>query len=191
GICPMNQDGVAVAAEAFAAGAVGLGEFNADAQGFSFSNLNAFAPLAKLCVEHDRPILIHCSEPLGHDYPGKGTATPDRIASFAESFPELRMVGAHWGGGLPFYELMPEIRKTLQNVSYDSGATTYLYDPSVFRHVLNLVGPRKVLFGSDYPVLGQKRLVASLANLAWADDTEIAAILAGNAIRTYRLEFIS
>ena len=53
------------------------------------------------CTDLGIPLVLHCSEPVGHDYPGKGTATPGRVAAFALRHPELQLVCAHLGGGLP------------------------------------------------------------------------------------------
>ena len=47
---------------------------------------------------------------------------------------------AHWGGGLPFYALMPEVEDSLSNVYFDSAASPFLYDASVFPTVAGLVG---------------------------------------------------
>ena len=87
--------------ECLGAGAVGMGEFNADAQGF-VTNSAEMAPIAEALINAKRPLLIHCSEPLGHAYPGKGTATPDRIMALVAAFPELTFVGAHWGAACRF-----------------------------------------------------------------------------------------
>ena len=86
--------------------------------------------------------MLHASEPVGHRYPGKGTATPDRLLQVYRALPDLPVVLAHWGGGLPFYELMPEVAALTRNVVYDTAASTYLYRPAVFRTVLDVVGGR-------------------------------------------------
>ena len=40
----------------------------------------------------------------------------------------MTIIAAHWGGGLPFYALMPEVRDALQNVWFDTAAGHLLYD---------------------------------------------------------------
>ncbi|HYI15544.1 MAG TPA: amidohydrolase family protein, partial [Thermomicrobiales bacterium] len=94
---------------------------------------------------------------------------------------------AHWGGGLPFYELMPEVRAVTHQVAYDSAATTYLYNHTVFSHVAALVGADRVVFGSDYPILRQDRLARRVARQI-EDDTTLDMIYAGNADRIYGLK---
>jgi uncharacterized protein len=187
GIVPPSDHAVELASWCFEHEAAGIGELNADAQGIRWSSCQQLTALAKLCVELDRPWLVHASEPVGHRYPGKGLATPDEINALAIAFPELRIVAAHWGGGLPFYELMPKVRAQLERVVYDSAATTYLYDFRVFRQALEIVGPAKVLFASDYPVLRQDRLIERLRGLEWSN-TEADAVFHRSATDVFRLE---
>jgi predicted TIM-barrel fold metal-dependent hydrolase len=172
------------AARALDAGAVGLGELNADAQGFDLADAGVLAPLAGLLVARDKPILLHTSEPVGHDYPGKGTATPARLLPFIQAHPALRIVAAHWGGGLPFYALMPEIAAATRNVWYDSAASTYLYDFAIFRHVAALVGPERILWGTDYPLLRHGPFLRRTRAVG-LDEAALAAILGENARRLF------
>ncbi len=138
-------------------------------------------------MKKNAPVMLHASEPVGHSYPGKGSATPDRLVRFALRYPELRIVLAHWGGGLPFYELMPEVRSALGNVVYDTAASTYLYDFMVFRRVIDIAGAQKVLFGSDYPILRQDRFLNRVLSLQWDSQDELKQVLSDNARRTYGL----
>lgn len=131
--------------------------------------------------------MLHTTEPVGHVYPGKGTATPDRLVTFLEAFPELRVVAAHWGGGLPFYELMPEVARVASRVVYDSAASTYLYRFEVFRTVLDLIGPDRVMFASDYPVLRQDRFLRRVEQTPWRDQDERYRVLGETARLTYRI----
>jgi hypothetical protein len=168
-----------------ALGASGIGELNADAQGFTWEDEDRLRELAEMATTLDMPLMAHVSEPVGHPYPGKGTATPPRILGFVERHPDLCLVAAHWGGGLPFYELMPEVGMALRNVSYDSAASTYLYRHEVFDVVARVVGLDRVLWGSDYPVLGQKRFLRK-ATEALSNEM-VAPVVGGNATRVYDL----
>lgn len=171
---------LAEATRALDAGAVGLGELNADAQGFDFAAAAPLAPLADLLTARGLPLLIHTSEPIGHHYPGKGTATPERLMPFLRAQPDLRVIAAHWGGGLPFYTLMPEVAALTRNVWYDAAATTYLYDFAVFRHVAALVGPERILWGTDYPLLRHKPFLRRTREGGLSTEA-LTAILGANA----------
>jgi predicted TIM-barrel fold metal-dependent hydrolase len=170
-----------------ALGASGIGELNADAQGFDLGETGELGELAAMLSEADRPLLLHASEPVGHRYPGKGTATPDRLLSFIAAHPEMTIVLAHWGGGLPFYELMPEVAALTKNVAYDTAASSYLYRPAVFRTVLDIVGAERVLWGSDHPVLGMGRFARKTINAAELRADELRPLMRENARRVYHL----
>jgi predicted TIM-barrel fold metal-dependent hydrolase len=171
----------------FALGAAGVGELNADAQRFDLLAPESLAAVVDVCVRQDKPLMLHATEPVGHDYPGKGTATPDRLVAFLQAFPKLRVVLAHWGGGLPFYELMPEIAIAAARVVYDTAASTYLYRPRVFRAVLDVVGRERVLWGSDHPVLSMGRFLRRVRETADLRPDELEPVLGGNARRVYGL----
>lgn len=167
-------------------GAVGVGELNADAQGFAWEHPASLGAMVDACGTFDVPLLLHCSESVGHAYPGKGTATPDKILRFLAAYPDARVVAAHWGGGLPFFEMMPEVARLTENVVYDSAASTYLYTRNVFPIVERLVGSGRIVFGSDYPLLNQKRFLdRTLASGVSEAGTE--AILGRNADRVFKL----
>lgn len=185
-VTPHLPGAAAEAERAFGLGAVGIGELNADAQGFDLTVPGALAELMTLCQDVNKPVMLHSTEPIGHLYPGKGAATPERLFVWLSAYPDQPVVLAHWGGGLPFYELMPEVRSVTRNVAYDSAATTYLYDHAVFSHVVSLVGRERVVFGSDYPILRQDRLTRRVAR-QFADIEALEMIYAANADRIYSL----
>lgn len=170
--------------DAVTCGAIGFGELNADGQGFSWSKPEQYEKAITEIAALGLPVMTHTSEPVGHIYPGKGLAHPQEILTAVETVPIVKWVLAHWGGGLPFYELMTEVRVACANVAYDSAATSFLYDPAIFRHVIDLVGVEKVLFGSDWPVLAQGRLISRVREAGLTDD-ELAAVFGGNALRVY------
>jgi predicted TIM-barrel fold metal-dependent hydrolase len=162
------------------AGAKGIGEMRPDVQGFDPGNSEVMAALVETLVKRNMIFLTHASEPVGHEYPGKGKVTPDILYRFISAYPELKVVCAHWGGGLPSYALMPEVGRTLANTWFDSAATPYLYVPKVFKQTIDMVGLEKVLFGSDYPLLKATRVMADVEK-AGLTAKEKKAVLGGNA----------
>ena len=163
-------------------GARGVGELHPDTQGFDLADRRALEPLMDAAREHGLPVLTHASEPVGHLYPGKGNQRPETLLAFAKNFPGAPIVMAHWGGGLPFYALMPEVREALADVYFDTAATPFLYDARVFEAVAGLVGAERILFGSDFPLLPQERVLNQLEGAALSAE-EKAAIGGGNAAR--------
>ena len=189
-VVPSSPGAAAEAERCLALGASGIGELNADAQDFDVTQTEPgpLADVAAVLTAADRPLLLHASEPVGHRYPGKGTATPDRLLTFLAVNPELRVTLAHWGGGLPFYELMPEVEALTRNVVYDTAASSYLYRPGVFRTVLDVVGGNRVLWASDHPVLGMGKFLQKTRRMADIRLDELEPVMGGNARRVYRLD---
>jgi predicted TIM-barrel fold metal-dependent hydrolase len=161
-------------------GARGIGEMRPDLPGFDLGDTALLRDMVGKLVEHDMALLLHASEPVGHQYGGKGLATPAMVYPFIKSFQELNIICAHWGGGLPFYALMPEVAGELKNVYFDSAATPFLYEADIFRIVRDLVGSEKILFGSDYPLLSPKRILDQVESAGLNKD-EKAGIEGNNA----------
>jgi predicted TIM-barrel fold metal-dependent hydrolase len=70
----------------------------------------------------------------------------------------------------------------MKNVFFDTAASPYLYRPEIYHQVIQLVGADKILFGSDYPLLAQGRLLKEINSLDLAPETK-SLILGGNARR--------
>ncbi|MFC1907934.1 amidohydrolase family protein [Chloroflexota bacterium] len=158
----------------------GVGEIRPDIQLFDLGDGEVMAPLIEVMRKHKLILLTHTSEPVGHKYPGKGIITPDMFYPFITGFPDLTIVCAHWGGGLPFYALMPEVKQAMNNVFFDTAASPFLYSPQIYEQVTQLVGAEKILFGSDYPLLAQSRVLNEIKSLDLSEETK-ALILSGNA----------
>ena len=139
----------------------GVGEMHPDTQGFDLGDADTMRPVLEVADRYGLVITTHSSEPVGHLYQGKGETTPRTLMRFIEnarSYPNVKIVCAHWGGGLPFYALMPEVRDALSNVWFDTAASPFLYSPDVFSTVAGLIGPSRVLPGSDFPLIRFRRI---------------------------------
>lgn len=182
-IQPRSRDAALSELERCAGGGLkGVGELRPDVQSFDLTDKGLMTPLVEALVRHRQILLTHASEPVGHQYPGKGSITPDILYRFITAFPRLTLVCAHWGGGLPFFALMPDVKKALDNVYFDTAASPFLYNSGIYRQVIPLVGTDKILFGSDYPLLVPGRLLKEIKALGLSMETE-QAILGGNAER--------
>jgi|CXWL01.1.fsa_nt_gi predicted TIM-barrel fold metal-dependent hydrolase len=162
-----------------ASGARGIGELRPDTSGYSLADSDEADLLAWAAAAFDLPLLVHASEPVGHHYPGKQGGSIDSIAAFARNAAGAVVIAAHWGGGLPFYALMPEVRKALEQVYFDTSASHLLYDESIYRRVIDLVGVEKILWGSDFPLTSQAKALER-TRAAGLTETELAAVLGGN-----------
>ncbi|MFO7918189.1 MAG: amidohydrolase family protein [Anaerolineae bacterium] len=175
-----GREAVAEARRCLEQGARGIGELLPDGQGCALTDFDLLTPLMRLAKAFDVPVLFHVAEPVGHTYPGKGSQGPREAFALAKHYPDNVIILAHWGGGLPFYELMPEVRVALRNVYYDTAASPYLYAADIFGHVAGWI-PNKILFGSDYPLIEPQRFLRYMEKAGLVSETR-QKVLRGNAI---------
>jgi predicted TIM-barrel fold metal-dependent hydrolase len=181
-----NPDAVEVELRrSLAGGAKGFGELRPENAGFDLGG-EAGERLAAVAAETGCPLLFHVSEPVGHAYPGKGGLDVATFYRFANAHAGVTALGAHWGGGLPFYASMPEVRRAFEgNLYVDTAASSLLYDDGVYERVVGLIGAERVLFGSDFPLLGQKRSRRRIEESS-LDEAAKALVLGDNAMRLLR-----
>ncbi len=108
------------------------------------------------------PVCLHVNEPLGHSYSGKYDTPFSQLYNLIKIFPDLVIILSHWGGGILFYELMPEVKDAFRNVYYDTAAGPYLYRDEIYKSAIDICGSGKILFGSDFPLLGAERYLGPL-----------------------------
>jgi predicted TIM-barrel fold metal-dependent hydrolase len=143
-------------------GAKGVGEIAFYHKEMTSQDIDSMKPILTKMERKKIPILLHTNERLGHTYSGKGTTPLERFYELILSFPTLPILLAHWGGGFPFYELMPEVAKAMANVYYDTAASPFLYSRKIYAIVSEIVGARKILFGTDFPLISPQRYFQEL-----------------------------
>ncbi|MBI4333398.1 MAG: amidohydrolase [Chloroflexi bacterium] len=146
-------------------GLKGIGEVRPSSSMFEGEAASALDGLAAMARQHGMVVLTHSSEPVGHRYAGKGKVGPALLCRLISTYPGLKIVCAHWGGGLPFYEFMPEVSSTLNNTYYDTAASTLLYKMDVFEYAAAFLPRNKVLFGSDFPLISPKKFIQRIKAL--------------------------
>jgi predicted TIM-barrel fold metal-dependent hydrolase len=163
------------------AGAKGVGEIRPDISS-GRDKIQLLKPVCDYLVEHGLIMSTHSSELESHSYPGKGSATPDLLISLLKLNPNLKLVCAHWGGGLHLQTNNPEIKSMLKNTYFDSAASPFLYQPEIYKSMCDAFGADKLLFGTDYPLLKAKRYFSEIKNINLPTQIE-QGILGENARR--------
>ena len=143
-------------------GAKGVGEVAFYRDEMAAQDIDSMKPALSQMEKQGIPLLLHTNETIGHSYPGKGRTPLGRFYELVLSFPNLRVILAHWGGGLPFYELMPEVAKGMVHVYYDTAASPFLYSKKIYAVVREIVGAEKILFGTDFPLISPGRYLKEL-----------------------------
>lgn len=167
-------------------GARGVGELRPASQGYVLGTEKESQLLSWAAAAFDLPLLFHTSEPVGHPYPGKSGLPLHQLYQFIQSFPGITVIAAHWGGGLPFYSLMPEVRDVLADTYFDTAATRFLYSRAIYAEVTRILGSNRVLLGSDFPLVSQRAALADVRD-AGLDPESLAAVLGDNAATILRL----
>lgn len=175
----------------------------------------AFDPVLEELDRRGATALVHPTDPPGLDALGFGLpsfllefpfdttrAAANLIASgAAERFRKLRLVLSHAGGAAPFLAWrmaqvgasLPAMRERaprgpeayLRGFHYD---TALAAGPAALAALAGLVGPEKVLFGTDHPYVPEPGLGATAEGVdgfAGWDEAARGAVLRGNALRLF------
>jgi predicted TIM-barrel fold metal-dependent hydrolase len=145
-----------------------------------------YYPLFAACVELGVPF---CTQ-VGHTGPMRPSETGRPIPyidQVALDFPELVIVGGHIG--YPWTEEMVAVARKHENVYIDTSAyTAKRYPPELVRYMTSRGGRRKVMFGSNYPMIAPNVALEELASLGLDDETR-KLFLEGNARRVFGLDW--
>jgi hypothetical protein len=148
--------------QALKGGARGVGEIAFYRDQMTSQDIHSMKPILIQMEKRGIPLLLHTNETIGHSYRGKGRTPLEHFYELILSFPNLPIILGHWGGGLPFYELMPEVAKTMVNVYYDTAASPFIYSKKIYAIVSEIVGVEKILFGTDFPLISPRRYFKEL-----------------------------
>ncbi len=143
-----------------------------------------YYPLYVACVELGVPF---CTQ-VGHTGPLRPSETGRPIPyidQIAIDFPELVIVCGHVG--YPWTEEMVAVARKHENVYIDTSAyTSRRLPPELVAYMKTGSGRRKVLFGSNYPMIRPRHALEDLEALNLDDETR-ALYLGGNARRVFGL----
>ncbi len=184
---PFSDEAAVEARRCLQKGALsGIGELAFYQSGIENSAIASLEPVMEICRILDLPVLIHTNEPIGHTYSGKTPNTLSQIYELIRTFPQNKIILAHWGGGLFFFGLLKkEVKESLKNVYFDTAASPYLYDTAVYRLAIELVGVKKILFGSDFPLLSPARYFQEMQAAGLSED-EMQRICGLNAAALFK-----
>lgn len=141
-----------------------------------------FYPVYTACVEEGLPF---CTQ-IGHTGPlmPSEVGRPIYLDQVALDFPELTIVGGHIG--YPWTEEAIAVATKHENVYIDTSAyTVKRYPPEIIRF-LKTNGAKKVLFGTNYPMITGAQALKGIDELGLSDETR-ALFLGGNAQRVFNL----
>ena len=143
-----------------------------------------YYPLYATCVELGVPFCTQVGHtgPLRPSESGRPIPYIDQVAL---DFPELVIVAGHIG--YPWTEEMVAVARKHENVYIDTSAyVSRRYPPELVRYMQSRGGRRKVLFGSNYPMIAPQDALEDLDALGLEDEVR-ELFLGGNAERLFGL----
>ncbi len=147
-------------------------------------NDRRYYPLYAECVELGIPFCLQVGHtgPMRPSEPGRPIPYLDEVAL---DFPELTIVGGHIG--YPWTVEMIALATKYPNVHIDTSAYKTSRYPRDLVDYMRGHGRKKVLFGSNFPMITPAECLAGLDALELPDEAR-ALFLGGNAQRVFRLE---
>lgn len=143
-----------------------------------------YYPLFAACVDLGVPFFTQVghSGPLRPSETGRPVPYIDQVAL---DFPELVIVGGHIG--YPWTEEMVAVCRKHENVYIDTSAyVPRRFPPELVGYMKSGSGRRKVLFGTNFPMIGHAQALEGVDQLG-LDDEARELYLAGNARRLLRI----
>ncbi len=144
-------------------------------------------PFYAKCVELGVPIQMQVGQSMIYspELPRRSVGRPIALDAVACDFPELKLIGIHVG--IPWTDEMIAMAWKHDNVFICSDAHSPRYWPEAFVRYLDSYGRDKVLFGTDFPVLGFERATNEIDRLGLKPESR-RKLLRDNALRVYGLD---
>jgi aminocarboxymuconate-semialdehyde decarboxylase len=170
----------------------------------------AFTPMFERCQEYELPVLLHplnvvgaprlqpfyLNNLLGNPFDSAVAAAHLVLGGVLDRFPRLQVCLPHAGGAMPYLfgrlqhgqRVRPEARDRarrpfsayLRRFTYD----TISHSPEALRYLIGLVGPDRVMLGSDFCFdMGYERPRDIITKRLGLKNADQARILRGNAAR--------
>jgi predicted TIM-barrel fold metal-dependent hydrolase len=145
-----------------------------------------YYPFYAKCVELGVPIQLQVGQSMIYaaDYPRRSVGRPITLDAVACDFPELTLIGIHIG--IPWTDEMIAMSWKHKNVFIGCDAHSPKFWPQSFVHYINSYGQDKVIFGTDFPVLGFERTRKEIEGLGLAPGPK-RKLLRDNVTRIYKL----
>jgi hypothetical protein len=143
-----------------------------------------YYPLYAECIELDVPFCLQVGHtgPLMSSEPGRPIPYLENVAL---EFPDLRIVAGHIGA--PWTQEIISLATKFPNLYVDTSAYKASRFPEDFVGFMRGRGARKVMFGTNYPMLTAAACLEGLAALGLGEEaTEL--FLHGNARRVFKID---
>jgi len=163
GLAAMHKDYENFDAELDRALSLGLKgvKFHHDMQGYAIDDPKCL-PIYAAMEKKGMILLLHMGD-ARYEF-----TSPKKLATIAEMFPKLTIIGAHFGGYSEWDEAyrMPRF----SNVYYDTSSSLFMLDVQTANRFIDHFGPDRYFFGSDFPMWNPKKELERFMNLGLTDE---------------------
>lgn len=149
-------------------------------------NHRKYYPYYAKCCELGIPIMMQVGHNLVYSRKRRlpSVGRPIYLDEVAIDFPDLKLIGIHIG--IPWTEEMISMCWKHENVFTAGDAYAPKYWPESYVHYANSYGQKKVLFGTDWPVIDPVRAVEEFNELNFRESAS-QRILRENALEVFNL----
>jgi len=151
------------------------GKMHADIQKTAINDRRCYKIYEQL--EGVLPVLLHTGDKR-YEY-----SNPRNLIPVLENFPNLSIVGAHFGGWSVWEEAAVRLSR-YGNLCVDTSSTFNFVSPALAAKLISKFGSERVLFGTDYPMWHPSDELKFLFDLNLTD-TDYRRILHDNSKRVY------
>lgn len=116
----------------------------------------------EICNKKNLPVLLHTGDSRYDN------SNPDRVEKILKLFPDLIIIGAHFGGW-SIWDKAPEILCRYKNFYVDTCSSFYALSKERAKEIIRLYGADRVIFGTDFPMWKQKEELKFLFDLGLTD----------------------
>ena len=135
-------------------------------------------PLYKSCEARGMPVYLH----IGDNREEYRYSEIQRLDKIINACPELIIVAAHFGG-YSAWEYSTAFAGN-KNVYYDTSSALVYKEPEVFERLIEKLGHKQIMFGTDYPCTDARRDLERFLRLD-LDESVREDILYNNAIEFF------
>lgn len=134
----------------------------------------------EICNKHRLPVLLHTGDSRFDN------SNPDRVEKILKMFPDLTIIGAHFGGW-SVWDSAPQILCKYKNFYVDTCSSFYALSKEKAKEIIDLYGTNRVIFGTDFPMWRQEDELDFLFDLGLSD-IQLKSILYNNLAHLLNIE---
>ena len=150
-----------------------------DFQKFNIDDKKCYK-IYELCQKNNLPVLLHTGD-RRYDY-----SNPKRMKSVLDDFPDLTVIGAHFGGWSCWKEAAEKLSE-FKNFYVDCSSSFDWLTADESRDLVRMYGADHVLFATDFPMWNHKTEYKHFENMKLTDE-ENQLVLYKNAIKLFGID---